>query len=188
MQPFNPDSRKHLPGTFTMFGRQQNPPFYSVLTLLSMFPPEATGTIVHLPPSQHSTSISNERQSFLEHSPQILLHLMLSSVHLEKVGGSTLWVTETWQRPPLLIISPTWKTPRGTQENKKLFSLSLMLIDLSSSLEASLNVLLSCVCFVAGVQKRILQIDLSSQPLLGMDSYYCSFSGLSSQAHIPSHR
>ena len=37
-------------------------------------------------------------------------------------------------------------------------------------------------------QKRILQIDLSSQPLLGMDSYYFTFSGLSSHAHIPRHR
>lgn len=45
--------------------------------------------------------------------------------------------------------------------------LPLMFIDLSSSQGASLNVLLSCFCFVAWVQKRILQIDLSSLPLLG---------------------
>lgn len=37
-----------------------------------------------------------------------------------------------------------------------------------------------------GYKKRILQIDLSSLPLLGTNSYYVSSSGLSSHAHFAS--
>lgn len=189
MQPFNPDRRKHWPGTSTILEGSST----QYLTLFwpppSMFPlrPQTQlsiclpASIAHLFLREAVISLNTAPQ------PQILLPWMLSSVHLEKAEDDSMQVRGTWQRPPLLITSWDGKALGVLKRMRNFFSLPLMFIDLSSSLRASLNVLLSCFCFVAWVQKRILQIDRSSQPLLGMNSYYFSFSGLSSHVHIPQH-
>lgn len=93
---------------------------------------------------------------------------------------------ETWQRPLLFSTSQRQKRPQGTQQNEKLlfffppYHWCLLICPVHR--EHPLMFCFHVSALLHGYRKRILQIDLSSLPLLGMNSYYISSFGLSSPA------
>lgn len=127
IQRFNPDSRKYLPGTFTMFGVGrggwcgQGTHHLTVLTLPSMFPSEATDTVVYLPTSQQNASLSNEEAVIFLNTPPKPSFGWCLAVFILKRQEITPCRWGKHDRGHHYSSVARRKSPQGAQKNEKLF-------------------------------------------------------------------